>query len=119
VVLLLDCYLKEYQVIIPQTNLRRSAVRMVEGWCTKHGDWNNWRVIGDKNLFNCPKCEKEQRKKRNNAKTTKRELQAVCGLCKTPLGKKSKGKKCGSCGAVFTNSKILVTSRNKTKEKVR
>ena len=32
---------------------------------------------------------------------------AVCGLCKMPLGKKSKGYKCGYCGALFTNPHVL------------
>jgi len=31
----------------------------------------------------------------------------VCGICKFPLGKKSKGKRCYHCGAIFTNPEVL------------
>lgn len=58
----------------------------------------------------CPYCEKLIRK------------QPVCGSCRVPLGKKSKGIRCGSCGAVFTNTeryKIYIAAlNNNSKQKV-
>ena len=56
----------------------------------------------------CPYCEKLIKK------------QPVCGYCKTPLGKKSKGIKCGHCGAKFTNTErykhYLQVNRNVEKQ---
>ena len=53
----------------------------------------------------CPNCNNHIKKN------------PVCGICHEMLGKKSKGIKCGHCGAKFNNTKQYEHYLQTTKEK--